>query len=338
MRIAVGAVYQTLTFSRSSIRYQRSASNSASSTIIVTPFVSGAMMPYDVPVTQPGSAVHQIDVVLVQVEGDASRPVVCDHGLVHMHGALRTTRGAAREVQEGHVLGPGGDHVEMVGRHLHQMVEAFDAFDVLHVLDDQDGLQRTEMLTDGRDLASVKRTRRHEDSRLADFHARADRLRSERREQGTEDAPRLQRAERGDVEFRDPAEQRIDALTPVHPKNFEDMREAIGRAREIDVGVVVPALVPGDPAQGDFRSVSRRDMPVEGLEGDVQPAVREPVEQCPGLVPAEPGHRRRVVGHVRPGCGGCFLSDHVRRHRRVPSMHRARELGVQSITACRSLT
>ena len=44
-RTAVGAVYQTLTRSRSSVSYQRSASNSASSTTIVTPCVSGAMIP-----------------------------------------------------------------------------------------------------------------------------------------------------------------------------------------------------------------------------------------------------------------------------------------------------
>ena len=59
MRIAVGAVYQTLTRSARRMPYQRSASKSASSTMLVRPCVSGAMMPYDVPVTQPGSAVHQ---------------------------------------------------------------------------------------------------------------------------------------------------------------------------------------------------------------------------------------------------------------------------------------
>ena len=59
IRIAVGAVYQTETSSSSRIPYQRSASKSASSTIIVTPFESGEMIPYEVPVTQPGSAVHQ---------------------------------------------------------------------------------------------------------------------------------------------------------------------------------------------------------------------------------------------------------------------------------------
>ena len=59
IRIAVGAVYQTVTCSAARMRYQRSASKSASSTMLVSPWASGAMMPYDVPVTQPGSAVHQ---------------------------------------------------------------------------------------------------------------------------------------------------------------------------------------------------------------------------------------------------------------------------------------
>ena len=45
MRMAVGAVYQTVTFCRSMIEYQRSASNSISSTMLVTPQTSGAMTP-----------------------------------------------------------------------------------------------------------------------------------------------------------------------------------------------------------------------------------------------------------------------------------------------------
>jgi hypothetical protein len=45
MRIAVGAVYQTLTCCSCRMRHQRWASNSASSTMEVTPCSSGAMMP-----------------------------------------------------------------------------------------------------------------------------------------------------------------------------------------------------------------------------------------------------------------------------------------------------
>ncbi len=45
MRMAVGAVYQTLTRSSSRMRYQRTASKSASSTMLVTPCTSGVTMP-----------------------------------------------------------------------------------------------------------------------------------------------------------------------------------------------------------------------------------------------------------------------------------------------------
>jgi hypothetical protein len=45
MRMAVGAVYHTVTRSRSSTSYQACASNSASTTRFVTPSASGAMMP-----------------------------------------------------------------------------------------------------------------------------------------------------------------------------------------------------------------------------------------------------------------------------------------------------
>ena len=79
MRIAVGAVYQTVTRSRSRISYQRVASNSSGSTIIVTPFVSGAMIPYEVPVTQPGICGAPEDVVGMQVEHQAARDVMLEH-------------------------------------------------------------------------------------------------------------------------------------------------------------------------------------------------------------------------------------------------------------------
>jgi len=45
MRTAVGAVYHTLTRSDLRIEYQRSASKSPSSMMLVTPLVSGDTMP-----------------------------------------------------------------------------------------------------------------------------------------------------------------------------------------------------------------------------------------------------------------------------------------------------
>ena len=58
-RIAVGAEYQTVTRCFSMNSYQRSALKPESSTAWVAPFDHGPMIPYEVPVTQPGSALHQ---------------------------------------------------------------------------------------------------------------------------------------------------------------------------------------------------------------------------------------------------------------------------------------
>ena len=58
-RIAVGAEYQTVTRCASMKRYHPRALKPASSTTCVVPFDHGPMMPYEVPVTHPGSALHQ---------------------------------------------------------------------------------------------------------------------------------------------------------------------------------------------------------------------------------------------------------------------------------------
>jgi hypothetical protein len=58
-RTAVGAEYQTLTRCFCMKAYQRSAMKPESSTTCVTPLAQGPMIPYEVPVTQPGSALHQ---------------------------------------------------------------------------------------------------------------------------------------------------------------------------------------------------------------------------------------------------------------------------------------
>ncbi len=59
MRSAVGAVYHTVTPYFSRMLYHIPASNRPSYDTIDVPRYHGPNMPYDVPVTQPGSAVHQ---------------------------------------------------------------------------------------------------------------------------------------------------------------------------------------------------------------------------------------------------------------------------------------
>ena len=59
------------------------------------------MMPYDVPVTQPGSAVHQNTSSVMEVERELARDVMRDDGAVHVDGAFGRARRAAREVEQG---------------------------------------------------------------------------------------------------------------------------------------------------------------------------------------------------------------------------------------------
>src|SRR5699024_557346 len=56
---AVGALYHIVTFSSSSAPYHDSGENLPPTITFVARFSHGAKIPYEVPVTQPGSAVHQ---------------------------------------------------------------------------------------------------------------------------------------------------------------------------------------------------------------------------------------------------------------------------------------
>ena len=87
------------------LEYQRSASKSASSTMLVTPSTNGAMMPYEVPVTQPGSAVHQKSILWVQAEREFRGCVVRHHGAMHVNGAFGQAGGATGQVQQSNILG-----------------------------------------------------------------------------------------------------------------------------------------------------------------------------------------------------------------------------------------
>ena len=59
MRNAVGAEYHTVTRRSSTVLYHASASKRPPRTTLVAPLSHGAKIPYEVPVTHPGSAVHQ---------------------------------------------------------------------------------------------------------------------------------------------------------------------------------------------------------------------------------------------------------------------------------------
>ena len=191
MRIAVGAVYQTVTrwscenpvpAARRRTRPRRRS--------IVTPFVSGAMMPYDVPVTQPGIGRAPEDVVRVQVERELAGHVVRDDRLVHVHRALRRAGRAAREVQERHVVGCGRSDLVPVrppassapseSTPVRQRARRPVVAGQEHVP------QRREALAHGRHLAPVQGGCRDEHSAVTQADALLDRFGTEGREQRAE--------------------------------------------------------------------------------------------------------------------------------------------------------
>ena len=65
------------------------------------------MIPYEVPVTQPGSAVHQKTSSGWRSSAERPGGVVRDHGLVHVDSALGSAGGATGEVEERHRFGVG---------------------------------------------------------------------------------------------------------------------------------------------------------------------------------------------------------------------------------------
>ena len=81
-----------------------SASKSASSTTLVTPSASGARMPYDIPVTQPGSAVHQN--TSSSWRSSAQRAVTGGQRdrFVHVDRSFGRAGRATREVEQRHVV------------------------------------------------------------------------------------------------------------------------------------------------------------------------------------------------------------------------------------------
>ena len=115
MRMAVGAVYQTLTCCSCRMRYQRSASKSASSTMLVTPCSKRRDDAIRRAGHPAGIGRAPEDIVGVQIENIFAGHVVHQHRIVDVDGPLGHAGGAAGEVQQGHVLGIGRRNRELGG-------------------------------------------------------------------------------------------------------------------------------------------------------------------------------------------------------------------------------
>ena len=228
-------------------------------------------------------------VVRAEIAGEPTGDMMRDHGRVDAHRPLGTPGRAGGEVQERHVFGVGRRDLEIrAGRSQKraQIVGAGDIHRGLRRPDDEDALEVRQRLAEQLDLAPVEAFGGDERFRRADDQALSDRLEVEGGKQRAEDAPGLQRSEGGDIEFRDAAREREDAVARTDPAGAENVGEAVGLGPQIGVAQIADRPAFRDPADGRRPGERAIAMPVHRLVGDIQlSAARQPVELRPCRAP-----------------------------------------------------
>ena len=253
MRIAVGAVYQTLTRSRCRMPYQRLGielrlGDDAGHAVGQwrDDAVAGAGDPAGI-----GRAPE--DVVIVQIERIDAGDVMRDHRLMHMDRALGSARGAAGEVQQGAILGICRRNDEVRALRLDKCPPVERARrhfrGVIFVGHQDDVVELRQLRADRRHLAAIQCLCRHQHAAVANRQPRRDRFRSERGEQRRDDALRLQGAEHRDVEFGNAPGQHEHAVAFAHAETAQGVGEAVGCRFQVAVGEGALAAGPPDPAQ-----------------------------------------------------------------------------------------
>ena len=228
------------------------------------------------------------DVLRMEVERKAPGDVMRDHGLVHVHRALRPTRGAAGEVQQGHVLGGCRHDLEGLRCRRHRRGEVHRAgWRTPRAVGEKDVPQAGQLLAPGLDFAPVQGFRSDQALGVPDRHARLDRLRAEGREQGAEDAAVLQRAESREVELRHPPEQREHPVALGDAQLPQQVGKPVGMRTQGRVGEIAHLIVTPDPPHGEHVAAAGGDMTVDRLMGNVEPATGQAVQQPPRLRPRE---------------------------------------------------
>ena len=222
-----------------------------------------------------------------------------DDRFVDVHGTLRRSGGAAREVEERGVVGSCRCAFSTTGHARHQVSELVGVIEGVTGTDEQHVAERGERLANGRDLPPIERVRRDQHLSLSDLHPLADGLRTERGEQHARDAPVLECAQHRDVELGHASEQHEHAIAADDGEVVEDLHErgrAVGKLAVAEVTDLSSAAQTSDRQLVPTRSTR---VAVDALVGDVEPTVGEEIERRPRVLPREPGTRVLVVEQVR---------------------------------------
>ena len=175
------------------------------------------------------------------------------HRLVDVHGALGCAGGATGEVQERRVLGVGGSDLEAVagaGQEPVVVLRAGDGRRLAVVADQEDVLQAGQRGPERRHLPLVEPGGGHQDAGPTDREAGPDGLGAEGREERTEDASLLERAESRHVELGDAAGQGIDAVAFRHAKAGQGAGKAVREVLQAAVREVLDLPVLPEPPEG----------------------------------------------------------------------------------------
>lgn len=164
------------------------------------------------------------------------------------------------------------------------------------------------------DLAAVQRGGGHQHGDVALLEALVDGLGPEGREQGAEDRPCLEGAERSGVELGNPAGEGDDPFAAAYAEHGEHLCEPAGGFGKFGVGEVGHRVVAVDEAQRHPVGQEARSVAVDRLVGDVQAASRETFEAGLSVDPPERGVLGVVVDEVGYPVGSGGRRDRVVAH------------------------
>ena len=164
-------------------------------------------------------------------------------GGVDVDGPFRLPGGAAREMQQRHVLGAGGGDLELIGPGCHEVIEVENIVVEFGPADHDDVSKAGHLGPDLGDLGRVESSGGDEDGSLADVDPLLDGLGPKGREEGSHDTPVLEGAERGDVERGDATAENEHSVAPGRPRAAPTRRRTDSSAF-VSSAIVNSAQVP----------------------------------------------------------------------------------------------
>ena len=253
-----------------------------------------------------------VDVAGAQVEGELGRDVVGQDRLVHVDGALRLARRAAREVQQRRVVRTGGCHREGVRvvcrrpgsqrhrpRHRPRGTTGTVGTVAALGIGEQDVPEVGERVPVRLHLAEVRRCVGHEDADVAEAQSLEHRLGTERREERTVDGTGLEGAEDREVELGRPRQERADAVAGTDAQTAEGGRRDVALVAQLRVGQLGRGGGAGQEADRDGVGELALRVPVDRLVGHVEVALPVTLQPRPRRLPAEGASSRLVVADER---------------------------------------